>query len=368
MSLSRKSDGKVLVLVVDIDDDLGREGFSTPVIGYENVLKIATEFGIRKPSDSDLNALFSALNIYKRLVEEGWNVEIAVLTGDSNNLFKASLKINNFLEALKKTMDFKYIYFISDGVHDERIMPIIENHGKILGIERVIVEQSRSIEETYILLSKYIRKALTEQPYTRFSLGIPGLILLLYAITSLMGFSSYVWETTSLIIGLLLFVKGFGLFDQIIEHWKTSPIIGVLSATAMVLLLYVVFIDLLIIYFYGASVKSLKLLINMSMLPLVLGIASLFSSRIFYKVVKGYPQKIWRDTIYMIPLIFFIVFVNNFNRELSRMGENTSIEQVFKLLEAQHIYLPLLLAIIFTVFLTFFFIVLDILIVKKRLG
>jgi len=362
-----KSSEKILVLVVDLDDDLGREGIKTPVIGYENVLKIAIEYGLKKPNDSDLNAMFSALNIFKKLESKGFDVEISVVSGDQKDPVKASLRVRDSLSVLKKTFGFTSIYFVSDGAYDEKIIPILTGFGNIVGVERVIVEQSRGIEESYILFSRYIKKALTEQPYTRYFLGIPGLILLAYGLLSLMGLTSYVWIGVSLIVGLALSVKGFGVFDQVIEYWKTSPLAGVSLGLSLSLILYTIILDLFVLYLYGFNITSIKNMINLTALPLVTGLILLLSSRIFYKAFKGYPHLIWRDAVLLIPVVFFIIFINNLNNELAKMSENNGFNELTRLFSMQYIYLPLLLAIVITIIMTLFFIILDI-IIMRRIG
>jgi len=359
------NDKRVIVLVVDIDDDLGREGFNTPIIGYENVKETAISFGLKRPYDSDLNALFDALRIYNELREKGYSVEIAVVAGDYRDRVEASLKLNREIEIVKKATGFTHIFFVSDGMHDEQILPLLNSYGVVIGVERVVVEQSRSIEETYILLGRYLKKAFTEQPYTKFFLGIPGLILIAYVITSLMGFAGYIWEIIALVLGFTMFIKGFGVFEHVMNYWRVSPLIGLMMFFSIILLSYAVLVNLLIAYFYGVSIVSLKLTINLSALPLILGLMVLLSARIFYKLIKGMPGLVWRDSLLMVPLVFFMVFINNFNGELAKISDNASFDSIINLLNSQYVSLPLILSIVFSIVIALLFIMIDVFVGKK---
>ncbi|WP_243681106.1 DUF373 family protein [Vulcanisaeta souniana] len=60
---------RVIVLCVDRDNDVGeRLGVPTPIIGRGNVLKVATEYILRYPDDSDANAMFGAVQLYDTLI------------------------------------------------------------------------------------------------------------------------------------------------------------------------------------------------------------------------------------------------------------------------------------------------------------
>ncbi len=365
MSLSKSINSKILVLVVDIDDDLGREGIETPVIGYNNVLNTAISFGMKKPHDSDLNAIFHALKVYNELKQQGMDVEIALIAGRYGNFSLALLRINKQLEDIKRKLGFTEIYFVSDGAYDEQITPILHNYGKVIGVDRVIVAQSRGIEETYMLISKYLKKAFTEQPYVKFFLGIPGLILVLYVIASLIGVAEYIWHIIALVIGMTLLIHGFGFVEKLNSYWRVSPIAGFLYGLSILLLVYTVIVNVIILRIYNFNVFAVKLMLNLSFLPFILGLFLFLSGRIFYKVMSNAAHTIWRESVAMIPLIFFAVFTINFNQELARVEDQENIEKIFEILNTSSLSIPLILAIIFTLALSVLFVILDTIILKE---
>ncbi len=364
MSLWR--DKKVLILVVDIDDDLGEAGVKAPLIGYEEVLKGAVDFALKKPSDSDVNAIFHALSLYRRLRDEGANVEIAVLTGEKGGSLKSSLKISRELEELKKHIGFTHVLFVSDGVSDEQVIPVISSISPIIGVERVVVEQSRSIEETYILLGRYIKKALTEQPYARVFLGIPGLLIIIGVAISVIGLSQYIWDIILLIIGSYFFIKGFGIWDLIIASWRKSPIIGIMYFISAALLAYVVIGVGIIFYYYGFSLSSIINGIDLSVLPLMISSILLFGGRVFSKVVDKMYHMIWKDSIAFLPLILSIIFLRNLQLQLYNLRLTSKNVNTYDLLYNTGLVIQLIMIIIVSVSVAILFIIIDIL--SKRRG
>ena len=69
---------KTLVLNVDRDNDFGRKAkVKTPIFGIKENVNAANKLGQADPEDSDLNAIFSAISIYKKYIQEKRIVEIA---------------------------------------------------------------------------------------------------------------------------------------------------------------------------------------------------------------------------------------------------------------------------------------------------
>jgi len=358
--ISQKNPTKLLVLVVDLDDDFGREGIKTPVIGYDNVLKTAIEFGLKQPNDSDLNALFQALKTYNALRGKyGGSIEIAVVAGDPENTANALLRINSLLEELKNKLGFTDIYLISDGVHDELVIPILYNYGRLIGVERVVVTQSMSIERSYVLFGRYLKKALTEQPYTKYFLGIPGLMLMLYIVASLIGVVEYVWQLILLITGITLLVYGFGFHDNLKKYWRTSPLTGFLYGASILLLAYSLATALIALRVYGFELAALKYILTVSSTALIISLILYITCGMFYKILRGEYGSIWREALILIPVVFLAIFIVNLNAELSKVGEVEDLSILVNLLSLNTIYWPLMIGILFAIVLSVVFTILD---------
>lgn len=214
MALERR---KLLVLVVDRDDDLKRKtGISTPLIGFEENLKAAQALALSDPEEADVNAMFGALRVYKELVDKfsKENVEIATLAGEENEGLEADEKIMRELEEVLKVFKADGVVFISDGVTDEFVLPIISSRIPVVSVKRLVVRQSESVERTWLILGRYLRLAFTEPRYARIFLGVPGLILTIAGVLYLLNLISLPLILTA--IGLILIFRGFNIDQKII--------------------------------------------------------------------------------------------------------------------------------------------------------
>ncbi|OYT60655.1 MAG: hypothetical protein B6U75_01170 [Desulfurococcales archaeon ex4484_217_1] len=224
---------KIVVLCVDRDADIRVLNIKTPIIGFNNVLKAATEYAIKKPEDADTNALFAALNTAKRLKEEGFNVEVAIIAGDPVDDLKAGIRVKEETkEVLDKTGASSAI-IVSDGADDELIIPIVSSLTPIESVRRVIVEQSRGVEETYILIGRYLRKIIGEPRFSRIFLGVPGVIILVASIFTAIGLIDKAMLAALAIIGFTMIYRGFSLDRKIEEWWESSPVIFVSAILAI---------------------------------------------------------------------------------------------------------------------------------------
>ena len=238
---------KLLILCVDRDDDVSRTiGVSTPVIGYRELLKIATRYAITSPEDSDANAMFAALQIYEKLSKSigKENVEVALLTGTPSEGIEADIKITSELDIVMSTFNADSAILVSDGPTDEQILPVIQSRIPVISVRRVVVQQSRGIEESFVLVTRYLKKLFEEERYRKYSLGIPGTLALLYAILIKLGATvQEIWIWSTAIIGLILLVKAFSLDERVIKLYNSAPI----SFIAVVVSILIVALDVTLI-------------------------------------------------------------------------------------------------------------------------
>ncbi len=347
----------VLVLVVDIDDDLGRAGVETPVVGYREVARALMEFGLERPEDSDVNAIFKALSVYRELKRQGYSVEVAVLAGDEHSGLRANLRIRRDLERLKRELGFKSIVFVSDGASDERVLPVLQSFGEIIGVERVVVEQSRGVEETFILISKYVKKAINEQPYSKIFLGVPGIIIVSIAIASVLKLTMYLNEIVMIILGAALIIKGFGVIGRTIGLWRKSPILfttvllGVVSyASACIVVVATVYT--------GLTISSFTTMIDAIQALIILGTVSIISGRLIYSLQRGVVSSIWKDVLPLIPLIFIVTVLQRVSY-MAKSIKRGGLEDIIKLFSTTEVITLIGLAIIVTITTTILFMVLE---------
>ncbi len=247
-----RQEKRILVLCIDRDDDIGQKiGLSGPIIGRKNNLKAAESLLLTDPEESDGNAIFGAVMLYDRLLRDGKNVEVATITGHREKGLKADDEISKQLRSiLKEQGNIKGVIFVSDGADDEFILPIIQSIVPVLSIHRVIVQQSKEIETTFIIIMRYLQRYLSDPSFTRTFLGLPGIFFMAAAILYLLNQLQYLSAISLFLIGGTLLIKGFNLGKTIssIKRMLTGKIefftmvSGLLMST---LFLWIVYIDIL---------------------------------------------------------------------------------------------------------------------------
>ncbi|MEZ0290805.1 MAG: DUF373 family protein [Sulfolobales archaeon] len=246
--MKRVVGNRILVIVIDYDSDINRVmSIMTPVIGYENVLRIAQEFGLKKPQDSDLNALFAALKIYRDLLERGYEPDVTILTGSERGGLEAFQNIKNQLRIVLDKRSYDSAIIVSDGGEDEKVYPLIQSMIPVEYIERVVVEQVRSVEATYILLWRYFRKVLEEPRLAKTLIGYPGIILLAFSILALANLLVQGLLVALLILALLMIYRGFNVEEMIIESWKKNPTKIISSVTGAIVIFVAIVLTYLIV-------------------------------------------------------------------------------------------------------------------------
>ncbi|MEZ0345930.1 MAG: DUF373 family protein [Infirmifilum sp.] len=217
---------RIIILCVDRDNDVGDVlGISTPIVGEENILKVALDYILKRPEDSDSNALFAAIQTYRDLESKGYKgkVEVALLAGLSQEGVEADIKILRELDTILSREKFTGAILVSDGPTDEAVAPLIQSRLPLISVRRVIVQQSRGVEETFVLLVNYAKKLFTEEKYRRFSLGLSGTFLVTYAILSTL-LPQFVWPLILTFTGIILAIRGYNLDAALRSIYASRPI------------------------------------------------------------------------------------------------------------------------------------------------
>jgi len=221
---------KTLILVVDRDNDFGRKGgVETPVIGRDGLEKAAMALALVDPEDSDVNTALAALSIYNEMSEEGSDVELALLCGDSKVGFKSDAIIAEELENVLDTVKPDRVILVSDGAEDEYIYPLISSRAKIDSVRRVFVKQSPGVEGTLYIFMKMLQD---DDKRKRFliPIGVIFLILGIFSVTpdlvsllstgSLGYLSGMMTGVLMLVIGIYTISYAYKLDDRLMRLIK----------------------------------------------------------------------------------------------------------------------------------------------------
>lgn len=244
-------DFPILVLCIDRDNDLYEKAkFHGPIVGREENLKAATALALSDPEDPDANAIYYSIKIYDELKNEGKQVIIATITGNKKLGYHADIEISKQLDKIISETGVRSCIFVSDGVADEEVLPIVQSRIKVDSVKTVVIKQAKELEKTYFV----ILEKLKDPYYMRLFIGLPALLLFLLALSMQLG---YGWQPIGIIVGLYLLIKGFGIEDYIINFIKdfkfTFEKPSWISYIAGIVLLAIAIISSYQAYFFSLS-------------------------------------------------------------------------------------------------------------------
>jgi len=215
---------KYLVLCVDRDDDLGAKAkVGSPVVGRDQAIVAATKLALADPEEADSNAIFAAVKKYDELARGKTQCEVAVVCGEVNRGFEADRRLGKQVASVLAGSNYTGVVLVSDGGEDEQVIPIIQSLKPIVSVERVAVKHSQTVEETYQVLGRYLRMLIFDSHYSRYALGVPGLILILGGILTVAGHGAEAALATVLIIGGAALVRGFDVDRTVADLLHRGP-------------------------------------------------------------------------------------------------------------------------------------------------
>lgn len=220
-----------MVLCVDRDDDLGRKAhLEGPIIGRDQNLKAATQLGLVDAEDSDINSILRAVGLADSIKEDALKkkekikVEVVTLTGHRDVGVDSDIRVSRQLEEVMKDIAPDETIFVSDGLEDEQIIPLIKEKANITATVRVVVKQSERLEETYLIITRYLSEIASDPNRARIFLGLPGLALVIFSLASIMNAFLVGLVAVFCLFGGYLFMIGFGLdkhFSTLMNYSKT---------------------------------------------------------------------------------------------------------------------------------------------------
>lgn len=215
---------RLLVICVDRDNDVGvKTGISTPVIGRDACIEAAQRLALEDPEDADSNAIFAAIKTYEDLVSKGYQVEVITVTGSEEGGVQADEKILRETKNALEKFAANGAVIVSDGEHDETVIPVIQNILPVVSVQRVVMKVSRSVEYSYAVFGKYLKMIAYDSKYSKFFLGLPGILLLIGGIGTVIGYTTEIFAVLLSILGGAFVVRAFDI-DKAWSNWsKPTP-------------------------------------------------------------------------------------------------------------------------------------------------
>lgn len=215
---------RLLVLAVDRDGDLeSKTRVRSPVWGKQQVVGAATDLAISDPEEADANSIFAAVREYDNLVAKGVSCEVAVVCGIRDSGIDADRKIRKEVERILANDDYTGIILVSDGADDEAVLPVLQSMKPIVSVVRIAVKYSRTVEETYMVLGRYLRMLVFDSRYSKWAIGVPGVILLFAGLLVLFGKAFEAEVAILIIIGGAFLVRGFGIDKEVETMLSQRP-------------------------------------------------------------------------------------------------------------------------------------------------
>src|ERR671911_286120 len=169
---------KLLVLCIDRDNDIGSKGgIDTPIVGRDACINAGTRLAPEDPEDADSNAIFGAVKIYEELVSKGY----------------------------------------------ETILPVIQSRIPVISVRRVIIRHSRSVEYSYAVLGRYLRMLVYDSQYSKFFLGVPGILLAAGALAVIFDAAKWITAIVLAILGGAFIVRAFDIDKALSSFGRLTP-------------------------------------------------------------------------------------------------------------------------------------------------
>lgn len=291
-------------------------------------MKAAVDFAIARPEDSDANAIFAGLQLYRRLRSQGVAAEIAIVSGDKNDTVEAQVRVRRQVEEIVKLLGGDVeLYLVSDGDEDLIVTESLSSIAPVAAVRRIIIEQHLGIEGGFILILRYIRRAFLDYRFSRYTLGVPGLIFVAWGLLSLAGYAELVHKVAVLILGLAMIVKGFNLETRALnmasELANKPPLV---LAGGLIFLIFVI-ASIVSTYYALPSqnvIQALGVTMKTSIPLLVTGMVSyILIARVIYKVIND-DFLIHREAAVIALLAFTAMAFNVLGKSLESTATNTN--------------------------------------------
>ncbi len=225
---------KLLVICVDRDNDVGEKtGIITPVVGRDACIEAAQRLALEDPEDADSNSIFSAIKTYEDLISKGYQVEVITVAGVKDRGVQADEKILAEVRKVLEKFSANGAVIVSDGEDDESVIPVIQNVLPIVSVQRVVMKVSRSVEYSYAVFGKYLKMIAYDSRYSKFFLGVPGILLLIGGIATVFEITGEIFAVLVSILGGAFLIRAFDI-DRAWSSWSKPTPMGFIRMFTMV--------------------------------------------------------------------------------------------------------------------------------------
>ena len=225
---------KLLVICIDRDNDVGdKAGIITPVVGRDACIEAAQRLALEDPEDADSNSIFAAIKTYEDLISKGYQVEVVTVAGVKDRGVQADEKILVETRKVLEKFSANGAVIVSDGEDDESVIPVIQNVLPVVSVQRVVMKVSRSVEYSYAVFGKYLKMLVYDSKYSKFFLGVPGILLLIGGVATVFGYTAEIFAVLVSILGGAFLIRAFDI-DKVWSSWSKPTPMGFIRMFTMV--------------------------------------------------------------------------------------------------------------------------------------
>jgi|TARA_B110000014_G_scaffold215571_1_gene169279 putative membrane protein len=329
----------ILIICIDRDDDLGEKtNLKSPIIGSKNCENAGMKLAISDPEEADANAIFAAVKTYNELSRTGRKCEVAIVTGNHSGGFQSDEKMRKQIQSIVNKTKIVDAILVSDDSDESSIIPLVQDIISINSIQRIVIKHSGALEETYAVLGRYLKMLIFDQRYSKFALGIPGLLFLSWAFLALFNLLEQAITVTLAILGMAFVIRGFDLdrLTRSLPKLELTSYVRLFSSVAGSLVL-------IIGTFLGASSISQSISINEafsspsnllssapeligvfaveSLLLLWIGLGLFIAGDLLSNWIINKKRRVIRGVILLLTLVFLFLPIQQFAKLLIGMGD-----------------------------------------------
>ncbi len=335
---------RLLVICVDRDNDVGEKtGIQTPVVGRDACIEAGQRLALEDPEDADSNSIFAAIKTFEDLISKGYEAQVVTVTGVKNRGVQADEKIASEIRSVLQTFSANGAVIVSDGEDDESVIPVIQNILPVISVQRVVMKVSRTVEYSYAVFGKYLKMIAYDSKYSKFFLGVPGILLLIGGIATVVGYTAEIFAVLVSILGGAFLIRAFDI-DRAWSNWtKPTPsgFIRLFTLIAGIILMLssisagVVAVDVSLIEPESEFINiiSNKVVIGQffaGVLPILwIGIGAIFAGTFLSNWLGGISRQI-ADTLRLVVLLSLYPTVSQFTNVL--INDESSFTLILPLL------------------------------------
>jgi putative membrane protein len=153
---------------------------------------------------------------------------------------QADEKVASEIKSVLKKFSADGAVIVSDVEDDEMVIPVIQsvipviqNVIPVVSVQRVVMQVSRTIEHSYAVFGKFLKMVIYDKTYSKFFLGVPGILLLIGGIGTVVGYTAEIFAVLVSILGGAFLIRAFDI-DKSWSSWTKATPTGFIRIFALV--------------------------------------------------------------------------------------------------------------------------------------